>query len=101
MNRNIFNHKVKNRMLELERDIPANVVDVIIDMFIGQIYDELKSEGISKIEGLGTFKTKEVKEKKLVIKSPVAGKKQGKEITVKPYTKISFKDYKSSREKLK
>lgn len=101
MNKVELSKQISNKFNNLGLTVSNTVSKTIIEMVIAKIIDELNTYGESKVDGLGTFKVKEVKKRKFVIKSPIAKKRIGEEIEIGGFKKITFKDYESTRKKLK
>ena len=103
MNKYELAKKIQNKFNNFEEDnsITIDKAKTIIEMILGKIIDELNETGSSFVEGLGTFKVREVPKRKVIIKSPLAGKKQNKEIEIGGYKKIVFKAHKSSNNLIK
>lgn len=101
MNKLKLAQKINNKFNTLYAEGPSTeVVKTIINMTISSIIDELKETGVCFVDGLGTFKTKEVKKRKTIIKSPVAKEKQNQEIEIGGYKKIVFRNHASIKKEI-
>lgn len=89
MNKLKLINEIKQKLPEVyNSNIPARIVELIIDSTFAKILDELKSENMTKVGNLGTFKIKYVKESEGEMKSPIAN---GKKFKKGGYNKIYYK----------